>query len=70
MSLLRVLAPANDLLETCRSRWHAEKWTFANHRTRPLLLENSVREIERAALQKSTSQIDPGSTIETSARVK
>jgi hypothetical protein len=34
------------------------------------LLKNSVRELERPAPQKSTSQIEPGSTIETSARVE
>ena len=35
-----------------------------------ILLKNSVGEVERAALRRSTSQIDPGSTIETSARVE
>src|SRR5678815_500274 len=34
------------------------------------LLKNSVRDVERAALRKSTSQIGPGSTIATSARVE
>jgi len=37
-------------------------------RVRPILLKNSVRELERATLRKPTSQIDPGSTIATSAR--
>jgi len=32
-----------------------------------ILLKNSVCEVQRAALRKSTSQIDPGSTIATSA---
>jgi len=36
----------------------------------PILLKNSVREVERATLQKPTSQIDSGSTIVTSARVE
>ena len=40
------------------------------NRFRPILLKNSARARERAKLQKSTSQIDPGSTIATSARVK
>jgi len=34
------------------------------------LLKNSVRDVERTALRKSTSQIGPGSTIATSARVE
>jgi len=34
----------------------------------PILLKNSVREFARAKLRKPTSQIDPGSTIATSAR--
>jgi hypothetical protein len=33
----------------------------------PILLKNSVRELERGAVQNSTSQNDPGSTIGTSA---
>ena len=39
-------------------------------RSWPILLKNSVRELERATLRKPTSQIDSGSTIATSPRVE
>jgi|SRR5678815_820914 hypothetical protein len=44
--------------------------SFASARLWPILLKNSVREVERATLRKPTSQIDSGSTIVTSARVE
>jgi hypothetical protein len=39
-------------------------------RNAAILLKNSVREVERGALRKPTSQIEPGSTIATAARVE
>ncbi len=45
------------------------KPTFASVRSRPGLLKDSVREVACAMLRKLTSQIDPRSTIATSARV-
>jgi len=44
--------------------------SLINGRNRPILLKNSVREVARATPRKPTSQIDPGSTIATSGRVK
>ena len=43
--------------------------TAASDRSWPILLKNSVREIERETLKKPTSQIGSGATIATSRRV-
>jgi len=57
-------------LRWCERRLLGGAIQITKSSSRPILLKNSVRDAERAALRKSTSQIGPGSTIATSARVE